>query len=141
MHLMQRASLHVCWGTTNKKLIAGTGNLLVPGAHASDFPPPIKCTTNQHNACLKKNIKRYTLPLIATHWIFHYSLPLRCILQLLTVAHLLLFTIGPHLHTLESIMWDSYPSMLTDIIKELSSRYIFHHHEEVCGSTDHLIPA
>jgi len=31
--------------------------------------------------------------------------------------------------------------MLTDIVKEFPSRHIFHHHEEVGGSADHLIPA
>lgn len=36
---------------------------------------------------------------------------------------------------------DSYPSILTNIVKEFPSRHIFHHHEEVCGSADHLIPA
>lgn len=34
----------------------------------------------------------------------------------------------------------SYPSMFTDVVKQLTSRHILHDHEEVCGCTYHLVP-
>lgn len=35
----------------------------------------------------------------------------------------------------------SYPSIFADVVKQFTSRHILHDHEEICGCTDHLIPA
>lgn len=34
----------------------------------------------------------------------------------------------------------SYPSMFTDVVKQLTSRHILHDHEEICGGAYHLVP-
>lgn len=34
----------------------------------------------------------------------------------------------------------SYPSMFTDVVKQLTSRHILHDHEEICGCAYHLVP-
>lgn len=33
-----------------------------------------------------------------------------------------------------------YLSIFTDVVKELSSRDILHHHEDICRGADNLIP-
>lgn len=34
----------------------------------------------------------------------------------------------------------SYPSMFTDVVKQLTSRHILHDHEEIGGRAYHLVP-
>lgn len=33
-----------------------------------------------------------------------------------------------------------YLAMFDDVIEQFSSRHILHHHKDICGGTDHLIP-
>lgn len=33
-----------------------------------------------------------------------------------------------------------YLAVFDDVIKQFSPRHILHHHEDICGGTDHLIP-